>query len=71
MVKSGDIVRFRSDVKILGAAPGEYAIVLGVKKRWSYIDDADFTYIDVMRAGYRDEWPAESFEGYEHGLFNI
>jgi hypothetical protein len=70
MVKAGDIVRFRSDVKIIDTLPGTLAIVLNIQKRWSYVDDEDFTYVNVMFDGVRGEWPADAFEGFEHGLFD-
>lgn len=70
MVKAGDIVRFRSDVKIFDAPPGAHAIVLNIQKSWSYVDDEDFIYVDVMFDGGRGEWPAVAFEGFEQGLFD-
>ena len=70
MVRVGDIVRFRSDVKIIDAPPGGRAIVLDIQKSWSYVDDEDDIYVNVMFDGGRGEWPAVAFEGFEHGLFD-
>ena len=63
----GDIVNFRSDIKLAYDVTGKRALVVEVEHRWDYVTDYNFTILHVIVDEQRQDWIIDAFEGYENG----